>query len=171
MTIKTQAKGINVSKKSKKFPQFSSGFREEKPDVKILERRQPWRLCVGKWDLPSKSRGSSKVSAVAAKLADAPSTLSALTLEPPAPSVSLDQWCLGNGTPRISVATGDRALRSAGCLPKQINPHGHKATHSHLGPKPTHLFFLLKSQMDTARTILMPRTPARATERAMPVEG
>lgn len=60
MTIKTQGKGINVSKKSNNFPQFPSGFREEKPDVKILERRQPWCLCVGKWDLPSKSRGLSK---------------------------------------------------------------------------------------------------------------
>lgn len=100
MTIETQAKGINVSKKSKNFPQFSSGFREEKPDVKILERRQPWCLCVGKWDLPSKSRGLSKVLAGAAKLAGPPPTLSAMTLEPPVSSVSLDQWCLGNGTPK-----------------------------------------------------------------------
>lgn len=36
--------------------------------------------------------------------------------------------------------------------------------------KPTYLFFLLKSQIDTARTIEMPRTPARVTERMIPGE-
>lgn len=41
-------------------------------------------------------------------------------------------------------------------------------THSYFKAKPAHLFFLLKSQMNTARMMQKPRMQARTTEKMIP---
>lgn len=77
--------------------------------------------------IPSKSRGTAKVFEVAAGLADTPLTQSTETFEPPAPAFLAKAWISGVWEMALLAyaGTGDGALHSVGCLPRQINPQGH----------------------------------------------